>query len=108
METSLSERWNRINKFLGMKISKISGRAFSGRSLSLMGINWLRLFSKRPYASLTVVIVFAAGIRLYLFWQYFCISSDGVRYIDAAQYFYSGKVPAGFSSIYPPLYSLMI
>jgi 4-amino-4-deoxy-L-arabinose transferase-like glycosyltransferase len=73
-----------------------------------MGIHWLNQFSKRPYSSLTLVIVFAAGIRLYLLWQYFCISSDGVRYIDAAQYFYSGKAPAGFSSIYPPLYSLMI
>lgn len=53
-------------------------------------------------------MVLAAAMRLYLASQYFCISSDGVRYIQAAQDFYAGNVSAGLSSLYPPLYPLMI
>jgi 4-amino-4-deoxy-L-arabinose transferase-like glycosyltransferase len=53
-------------------------------------------------------MLLATAVRLYLVRQYFCISSDGVRYIQAAQDFYAGNVTAGLSSLYPPLYPLMI
>ena len=70
--------------------------------------NGLRAISNRPYTFLALSMVVAATIRLYLAWQYFCISSDGVRYIRAAQDFYVGNIKAGLSSLYPPLYPLMI
>lgn len=50
----------------------------------------------------------AAAVRLYLLWQYYCISSDGVRYIEAAKDFFAGNLSAGLGSLYPPGYSLMI
>ena len=69
---------------------------------------WSRTISDSPYTFLALSMVLAAAIRLYLAWQYFCISSDGVRYIQAAQDFYAGNFTAGLSSLYPPLYPLMI
>jgi 4-amino-4-deoxy-L-arabinose transferase-like glycosyltransferase len=50
----------------------------------------------------------AASVRLYLLWQYYCISSDGVVYIRTAQDFYAGNLFAGLGSVYPPGYPLMI
>jgi len=53
-------------------------------------------------------ILLAALVRLFLFWQYYCISSDGVHYIDAAKDFFSGRTAEGLSSVYPPGYPLMV
>jgi len=53
-------------------------------------------------------LVVAATIRGYLLWQYYCISSDGVIYIRAAQDFFAGNVRAGLQSVYPPGYPLLI
>ena len=53
-------------------------------------------------------LVVAATIRGYLLWQYYCISSDGVLYIRAAQDFFAGNVSAGLQSVYPPGYPLLI
>ena len=53
-------------------------------------------------------LVLAATIRGYLLWQYYCISSDGVVYIRAAQDFFAGNVSAGLQSVYPPGYPLLI
>ena len=50
----------------------------------------------------------AAIVRLYLLWQYYCISSDGVIYLRAAQDFIAGNVNAGLASVYPPGYPLLI
>ena len=50
----------------------------------------------------------AAVIRGYLLWQYYCISSDGVRYIRAAQDFFEANISAGLHSLYPPGYPLLI
>ena len=50
----------------------------------------------------------AAVVRFYLLWQYYCISSDGVVYIRAAQDFLSGGIMAGLKSVYPPGYPLLI
>ena len=50
----------------------------------------------------------AATVRLYLVWQYYCISSDGVRYIRAAEDFYLGNFAAGLKSLYPPGYPLLM
>jgi 4-amino-4-deoxy-L-arabinose transferase-like glycosyltransferase len=69
---------------------------------------WSGIISQRPYACLAVAIVLATAIRLYLVSQYYCISSDGVRYIEAARDFYAGRITAGLSSTYPPLYPIMI
>ena len=55
-----------------------------------------------------LAILLAAAIRLYLFWQYYCISSDGLHYIDAAKEFWAGKLGAGLSSVYPPGYPFII
>src|SRR4051812_18370908 len=49
-----------------------------------------------------------AAIRIYLLWQNYCISSDGVHYIEAARDFFAGNVLAGLSSVYPPGYPLLI
>jgi 4-amino-4-deoxy-L-arabinose transferase-like glycosyltransferase len=50
----------------------------------------------------------AASVRLYLLWQYYCISSDGVVYIRAAQDFHAGNFLAGLGSVYPPGYPMLI
>lgn len=55
----------------------------------------------------TAVLVTVA-VRLYLLWQYYCISSDGIHYIGAAQDFFAGHVAAGLASVYPPAYPLLI
>src|SRR5437868_15007493 len=55
-------------------------------------------------ASLTA----AASIRLYLLWQYSCISSDGVVYLPAAQDFYRGDLNTPMSSVYRPGYPLLV
>jgi len=53
-------------------------------------------------------VVLAAAVRFYLLWQYYCISSDGLYYIRAAQDFFAGNVAAGLKSVYPPGYPLLI
>ena len=55
----------------------------------------------------TAVLVTVA-VRAYLLWQYYCISSDGVRYIAAAEDFFAGRIAAGLASVYPPGYPLLI
>jgi len=50
----------------------------------------------------------AAAIRSYLLWQYYCISSDGVFYLRAAEEFFAGDIKAGLGSVYPPGYPLLI
>lgn len=69
---------------------------------------WLGPLFEKPYTALIAAMGLAAVIRIYLLWQYYCISSDGVRYIKAAKDFYAGDISAGLASVYPPLYSLMI
>ena len=49
-----------------------------------------------------------AAVRLYLLSQYYCISSDGLRYIEAARDFFAGNISAGLGSVYPPGYPLMV
>jgi 4-amino-4-deoxy-L-arabinose transferase-like glycosyltransferase len=53
-------------------------------------------------------VILAIVVRLYLLWHYCCISSDGVRYIDAARDFFAGNISAGLSSVHPPAYPLFI
>jgi 4-amino-4-deoxy-L-arabinose transferase-like glycosyltransferase len=50
----------------------------------------------------------AVTIRLYLLWQYYCITSDGVVYLRAADDFYRGDFDAALSSVYPPGYPLLV
>ena len=57
---------------------------------------------------LIAALLLATAIRAYLLWQYYCISSDGVVYIRAAQDFFAGKLSAGLQSVYPPGYPLLI
>ena len=57
---------------------------------------------------LIAALLLAMAIRGYLLWQYYCISSDGVVYIRAAQNFFAGNVGAGLQSVYPPGYPLLI
>jgi 4-amino-4-deoxy-L-arabinose transferase-like glycosyltransferase len=57
---------------------------------------------------LTLALVTCAAARLCLVWRYYCMSSDGVIYIDAAKNFFAGNISAGFGSIYPPGYPLLI
>ena len=52
-------------------------------------------------------VILALTVRLYLLWQYYCISSDGVRYIEAARSFFDGRIAGGLS-YYPPAYPLLI
>jgi len=60
------------------------------------------------YRLLGWAIVLALAFRLYLLWQYYCISSDGVHYIDAARDFFAGRLAVGLSSVYPPVYPILI
>jgi 4-amino-4-deoxy-L-arabinose transferase-like glycosyltransferase len=53
-------------------------------------------------------LLVAAAVRGYLLWQYYCISSDGVTYLRAAEDFYTGDFMAGLSSLYPPGYPVLI
>jgi 4-amino-4-deoxy-L-arabinose transferase-like glycosyltransferase len=62
----------------------------------------------RTYALLASAILLAAAVRLYLFWQYHCISSDGLGYINAAQGFLAGRIAEGLTSFYPPAYPVLI
>lgn len=57
---------------------------------------------------LGMALLLALAIRLYLLWQYYCISPDGVHYIGAAQDFFHGRFMAGLSSFYPPAYPFFI
>ncbi|HKY09724.1 MAG TPA: glycosyltransferase family 39 protein [Candidatus Binatia bacterium] len=50
----------------------------------------------------------ALTISVFLWWNYYCISVDGVRYVEAARNFYNGNVMAGLASVYPPGYPLLI
>ena len=61
--------------------------------------------AKRGFLATLIV---AAAIRVYLLWQYYCISSDGVVYLRAAGEFYRGDIAAGLSSVYPPGYPLLV
>lgn len=60
------------------------------------------------YRLLGLAVALALGVRLYLLWQYYCINSDGVRYVNAARDFFDGRFADGLSSVYPPAYPLLI
>lgn len=63
----------------------------------------------RPRYDLFAGAIFVAvAVRFYLLGQYYCISSDSLRYIEAAQDFYSGDIVAGLGSVYPPGYPGLI
>ena len=57
---------------------------------------------------LITALLLATAVRGYLLWQYYCINSDGVLYIRAAQDFFAGNFSAGFQSLYPPGYPILI
>jgi len=48
------------------------------------------------------------SISGFLLWNYYCISADGPRYIEAAKSFYFGDLKAGLSSLYPPGYPVLL
>ena len=63
----------------------------------------------RPrYGLFAGAIFVAVAVRFYLLGQYYCISSDSLGYIEAAQDFYSGDIVAGLGSVYPPGYPGLI
>ena len=68
----------------------------------------LFLSAQVPKRGFLAALALAAAVRLYLLWQYYCISSDGVIYIRTAQDFYAGNLFAGLGSVYPPGYPLLI
>ena len=55
-----------------------------------------------------LAVLVAALVRLYLLWQYYCINSDGLHYIDTAKDYWAGDFGAGLASVYPPGYPLII
>lgn len=57
---------------------------------------------------IVTAVLLTLAVRLYLLWEYYCISSDGVRYLSAAEDFFAGRVAAGLASVYPPGYPLLI
>lgn len=59
---------------------------------------------KRSQQILLGAFILCAAVRFYLLWQYYCISSDGVHYIEAAKEFDAGRIWAGLASLYPPGY----
>jgi 4-amino-4-deoxy-L-arabinose transferase-like glycosyltransferase len=61
-----------------------------------------------PKMIFALAVAVAVVIRLYLLWQYYCISSDGIHYIEAARKFYLGDVAAGLGDYYPPAYPSLI
>jgi len=61
-----------------------------------------------PKVIFALAVAVTAGVRLYLLWQYYCISSDGIHYIEAARHFYVGDIKEGLGSVYPPAYPSMI
>jgi 4-amino-4-deoxy-L-arabinose transferase-like glycosyltransferase len=65
-----------------------------------------RNLSPKMIFALTVAL--AAAVRFYLLWQYYCISSDGIHYIEAARHFYFGDIQDGLGSVYPPAYPSLI
>ena len=74
-----------------------------------MGVERSRSLSRKTRLRLLgSVIALAAAVRLYLFWQYYCINSDGVRYIGEAKDFFFGRNSAALSSLDPPLYPLLV
>lgn len=66
------------------------------------------MFQNKVKGLFVSAVVLAAAVRLYLLWQYYCISSDGVVYINAARNFYAGDVESGLASVYPPGYPVLI
>lgn len=57
---------------------------------------------------LALALLTSSSISLFLLWNYYCISVDGVRYIEAAKDFYALDLRAGLSSVYPPGYPGLI
>lgn len=66
------------------------------------------IYSKRHQQILLGSFILCAAVRFYLLWQYYCISSDGVHYIEAAQEFHAGRWWAGLESYYSPGYPLLL
>ena len=61
-----------------------------------------------PQMLFWLAVALAAAVRFYLLWQYYCISSDGIHYIEAARHFYSGDIQGGLGSVYPPAYPSLV
>src|SRR5262245_39871827 len=55
-----------------------------------------------------IVVLASLLISAFLFWNTYCISPDGVDYVDAAKSLYAGDLKAALSSVYPPGYPALI
>ena len=64
--------------------------------------------NQKSYRLFAAALFVAAAVRFYLLWQYYCISSDGIYYIEAAKDFFAGNIAAGLASVYPPGYPVLI
>ncbi len=67
--------------------------------------NHLREKAGRIFA---LALLAAAAVRLFVLARYYCINSDGVRYLRAAENFYNGDIQSGLASYYPPGYPALI
>ena len=57
---------------------------------------------------LGLAVLTALSVRLFLLWNYYCISTDGVSYVSAAKDLYAWDLNAALSSVYPPGYPALI
>jgi len=55
-----------------------------------------------------LAVLATLSVRLFLLWNYYCISTDGVSYVHAAKDLYAGDLHAALSSVYPPGYPALI
>ena len=60
------------------------------------------------HRTLGLALLASFSVSLFLLWNYYCISVDGVRYVATAKNFYSGDFQAALSSVYPPGYPVVI
>ena len=54
-----------------------------------------------------LALVTAAVVRGFVLSHYYCITSDGVLYVHAAEGCFGGDTRSGLESLYPPGYALV-
>ena len=68
----------------------------------------LKLSRKNARRLFLFALLAAAVVRLLDLARYYCINSDGVVYLRAAEDFFRGDIKSGLASVYPPGYPLLI
>ena len=106
-------RWQRTRAISSCPPNRVSSSprldheatAPAERAFDLLPLSFTKLSDAKIIAAITA---FALGIRIYLSIFAYCISGDGIKYVQMAQDIAGARYAHALQSVFPPLYPALI